>query len=105
MAEAVRATATEFKQSVGKFLDATRTGRVIIERQGRPTAVLLSIEEYERLDPAAGRLLDLLDDRFEGLVAEMQSEKWERAMERSFDAAPDELANAHRKGQRRRGAR
>jgi len=42
MADAVRTSATEFKQHVGKYLDLARRGRVLIERQGRPAAVLLS---------------------------------------------------------------
>jgi len=105
MAAPLRATATEFKQSVGKYLDATRNGRVIIERQGRPTAVLLSIEEYERLDPAAGGILDLLGDRFETLVAEMQNEGWKDGMNKAFNASADDLGTAYQRGRRRRGGR
>jgi antitoxin Phd len=105
MAEPLRASATEFKQSVGKYLDATRTGRVIIERQGRPTAVLLSFEEYERLDPGAGRLLDLLSGQFESLVAEMQTEGYQASMESAFEAPAEELGAAYQRGRRRRGGR
>jgi prevent-host-death family protein len=105
MAEPLRTTATNFKQSVGKYLDAARTGRVIIERQGRPTAVLLSIEEYERLDPGSGRLLDALTGEFEALVAEMAAPKYGAAMAKAFDASPEDLGAAYQRGRRRKRAR
>ena len=72
MADAVRTSATDFKQHVGKYLDIARTGRVIIERQKRPTAVLISVEEYEGLNPSAARVLDALTGEFDALVAGMQ---------------------------------
>ena len=49
MPDALRTSATDFKQRVGKYLDAARTRRVVIERHGRPAAVLISAEEYEAL--------------------------------------------------------
>ena len=42
-------SATEFKNRLGKYLDASRTEPVIIDKIGRKTAVLISYEEYERL--------------------------------------------------------
>lgn len=42
-------TATELKTRLGKYLDAARTHPVIVEKTGRKTAVLLSIEEFDRL--------------------------------------------------------
>lgn len=102
MAEPLRASATAFKQSVGKYLDAARTGRVIIERQGRPTAVLLSIEEYERLDPSSGRLLDFLSGQFDSLVAEMEKPSYSASMDKAFEASPEELGTAFQRGRRRR---
>ena len=72
MAEAVTTSATDFKQHVGKYLDVARTGAVIIEKQGRPTAVLISVEEYEALNPSASRVIDRLTEEFDTLVARMQ---------------------------------
>ncbi len=43
------ASATEIKNHFGAFLDRTRSEPVAIQRTGRPVAVLLSWEEYERL--------------------------------------------------------
>ena len=105
MAEPLRTTATNCKQSVGKYLDAARTGRVIIERQGRPTAVLLSIEEYERLDPGSGRLLDALSGEFDALVAEMAAPQYNRSMAAAFEASPEQLGAAFQKARRRKRAR
>ena len=102
MAAPTRTSATEFKQRVGKYLDLARTGRVIIERQGRPAAVLLSIEDYERLDPASGKLLEALSGEFDSLLAAMQSKEQAGAMTRAFDASPDDLGAAYQRGRRRR---
>jgi prevent-host-death family protein len=103
MAEAVRASATEFKQHVGKYLDLARRGRVLIERQGRPVAVLISVEEYEALNPTASRVIDMLTEEFDGLVARMQPREFHQAMEQAFAASPVALGAAHRRGMRRRG--
>ncbi len=103
MAEAVKTSATEFKQHVGKYLDLARSGRVLIERQGRPTAVLISVEEYETLNPAASQVIDMLTEEFDALVGRMQQPKFQRAMEAAFAAAPAELGAAHRRGVKRRG--
>ena len=80
MAEAVTTSATDFKQHVGKYLDVARTGAVIIEKQGRPTAVLISVEEYEALNPSASRVIDRLTEEFDALVARMQRRGFEKAM-------------------------
>jgi prevent-host-death family protein len=88
MGGAVRASATELKRELGKYLDLARTGRVVIERQGRPIAVLISIEEYEALNPSASRTLDLLTEEYDALVARMQSPSFEGAIESAFAASP-----------------
>ena len=103
MAEAVTTSATDFKQHVGKYLDVARTGPVIIEKQGRPTAVLISVEEYETLNPSASRMIDRLTGEFEALVTRMQRRDFEKAMEKAFDASPGKLGAAHRRGMKRRG--
>jgi len=102
MPEALKTTATEFKQHVGKYLDAARTKRVIIERQGRPTAVLISVEQYELLDPAASQVIDMLTEEFDTLVSRMQRRDFRQAMDRAFRASPEDLGSAHRRGMKRR---
>jgi antitoxin Phd len=41
--------AREAKNEFGRLLDTARREAVTIEKRGRPVAVLVSIEEYERL--------------------------------------------------------
>ena len=103
MAEPLTTSATEFKQHVGKYLDAARTTSVVIERQGRPTAVLISVEEYERLNPAASTVLDKLHEEFDRLVAGMQDKEFAAAFDEAFEATPRQLGAAHRRGAKRRG--
>jgi prevent-host-death family protein len=45
----MRVTATEFKNHLGRYLDAAKTNPVMVEKTGRKTAVLISVEEFERL--------------------------------------------------------
>lgn len=42
-------SATEAKTHLGQHLEAVHAGPVFIEKKDRPVAVLLSMEEYERL--------------------------------------------------------
>lgn len=41
--------ATTAKNNFGQLLEITRTEPVTVEKQGRPVAVILSFEEYQRL--------------------------------------------------------
>lgn len=41
-------TATEFKQKIGQYLDASERGPVIIKKSGRVKSVLISNRLYER---------------------------------------------------------
>ena len=42
--------ASEAKNSFGRLLDTAQREPVTIEKKGRPVAVVLSIEDYERLE-------------------------------------------------------
>jgi prevent-host-death family protein len=42
-------TASEAKQGLAGVIEATKRGPVVIQRQKRDVAVVMSIEEYERL--------------------------------------------------------
>ncbi len=51
------------KNRFGQFLDAAQREPVTVTKKGRPAAVMLSIEDYERIRGAARRrLLDTLDE-------------------------------------------
>ncbi len=43
-------SATYARSGFERLLDAARRGPVTIERNGRPVAVLLSVEEFQRLE-------------------------------------------------------
>jgi prevent-host-death family protein len=45
----ISVNATEFKNKLGQFLQKIYAGPIVIHKMGRPTAVLLAYEEYERL--------------------------------------------------------
>lgn len=50
----------EFNQDSGKAKQAAKDGPVFITDRGRPSHVLLSIEDYERLTGSAGSIVDAL---------------------------------------------
>lgn len=41
--------ATEIKQRLGQYLESAQSEPVIIKKSGRPSIVMLSFSEYERL--------------------------------------------------------
>ncbi len=43
------ASATEVKNKLGQFLDAALVEPVMVKKSGRPSVVILSYAEYERL--------------------------------------------------------
>ncbi len=59
-------TATALKQRLGACFERVQIEPMIVERSGRPSAVLLSYEAFQALKP----LLDQLEDRYWGSEAE-----------------------------------
>lgn len=53
-------TSREFNQDTSRAKKAARKGPVFITDRGRPAHVLLSIEEYRKLNGARQNILDLL---------------------------------------------
>ncbi len=74
--------ASEAKNEFGRLLDTAQREPVTIEKKGRPVAVVLSLEEYERLEA--------LDDAWwaaradeaaeEGFIGPEESEKLMREL-------------------------
>lgn len=60
MATFITLSSREFNQDTGRAKKATKDGPVFITDRGRPSHVLLSIEDYERLTGAAPPIADLL---------------------------------------------
>jgi antitoxin Phd len=71
-------SATEAKLHFGKLLDMIHREGVVIEKQGRSVAVVLSNEEYERLNNLedAWWALKAESARQEGLLSTEESEQF-----------------------------
>lgn len=55
-------TSREFNQDSGRAKKAAEKGPVFITDRGRPSHVLLSIDEYRRLAGSQAKIADLLSD-------------------------------------------
>lgn len=49
-------SAGDAKNKFGLLLDTARAEPVLIEKHGRPVAVICAVEEYQRLQRAAGEM-------------------------------------------------
>lgn len=69
--------ATDAKNNFGVLLDSARTRPMKIEKNGRPVAVLISVEEYERLEAMedAWWARQAEEAIKEGLIGQEESEK------------------------------
>ena len=84
--DAPQYTASEAKHKFGQLLDAAlRTGPVTITKQHKPTAVLISLEDYRALTQAEDRTLAVLSAEFDRRFAVMQAPGAAAAMQRAFD--------------------
>lgn len=90
---------SEAKNGFAQLLE--RVGRrakpVVITRNARPAAVVLSVDEYERLVRAAPDPLANLSADFDRLVATMQAPAGQGSVDALFSATPAELGVAARK--------
>jgi len=90
--DAPQYTASEAKHRFGQLLDAVlRAGPVTITKQRKPTAVLISIDEYQALTQADDRSLALLSAEFDRRYDIMQAPGAAAAMQRAFDTPEDQL--------------
>jgi prevent-host-death family protein len=90
-------TSTDVQNRFGGVLEELRAlGTIVIERHERPAAVLLTVEEYARLQASAppAQQLDALTVEFDALVARMQSPSASAGLLRAFSASPAELSTA-----------
>jgi prevent-host-death family protein len=90
--DAPQYTASEAKHKFGQLLDtALRTGPVAITKQRKPTAVLISLEDYRALTAADDRSLAILTAEFDRRFDIMQAPGAVAAMQRAFDTPPAQL--------------
>lgn len=61
---------SELRKGIEKILEKARKGLVIIEKRHKPTAVLMSIEEYEHIQ----NILETSEDIVLGFIAQKRFE-------------------------------
>ncbi len=68
-------SAIDAKNHFGQLLDAAQREPITVTKKGRPAAVVLSVEDYERMRGAARqRLLDTIDQMHQEAAAKGLSE-------------------------------
>lgn len=88
-------TATRLKNEFGAvFEQAAHDGAVVITKHDTPRAVLLSYAEFEALTASTTPALDDLTERFDQLLATMQTPKAKAGVAAAFDATPEEMGAA-----------
>ena len=88
-------SATRLRNEFGTvFEQATVDGAVLITKHDAPKAVLLSYAEFEALTKSATPVLDDLSERFDELLATMQTPEAKAGVAAAFNATPQELGAA-----------
>jgi prevent-host-death family protein len=88
-------TASRLKNEFGTvFEQAALGGAVVITKHNTPRAVLLSYAEFEALTESATPALNDLSERFDELLATMQTPEAKEGVAAAFDATPAELGAA-----------
>jgi antitoxin Phd len=88
-------SASRLKNEFGTvFEQAALSGAVVITKHDTPRAVLLSYAEFEALTASATPALDDLSERFDKMLATMQTPEAKAAVAAAFDATPEELGAA-----------
>jgi prevent-host-death family protein len=80
-----------------KFRDVAEQaakGAIAISRYSRPELVIMTAEEYVRLEKLRRAPLDALTEQFAELVARMQTAKSKKAVQGLFAASPSDLGRA-----------
>ncbi len=87
--------ATRLKNEFGTvFEQAALEGAVVITKHDTPRAVLLAYAEFLALIESATPALNDLSERFDELLATMQTPKAKAGAAAAFDATPEELGAA-----------
>jgi prevent-host-death family protein len=73
---------------------------VVITRNNRPTAVMLSVQAYEELVRAIPDPLATLEVGFDAMLEKMQTPEAKAGVDHLFDAAPEALGSAAVEGAR-----
>jgi len=94
--------ASRLKNAPGAIVDQAVAGHpVVITKHDAPRAVILSFDDFEALARAREPGLEVLEARFEALLAGMQKPEAKRAVRAALDAAPEALGRAAVAGARK----
>lgn len=98
-------SASEMKQHFGKYLDAAQRAPVTIKKNGRPTAVLVSFEDYQKNVAIDSVDLNYWTAEFDRLSTQhlTNNKTADAAHAALFEADTDTLAAAHTQGFNKRG--
>jgi prevent-host-death family protein len=97
-------SATEAQNNFGRVLDdAASEGVVYITKYDRPTAVVLSIREYNVLTAAAAADLEELTQDFDEMLDGMQAAEAAEGLDALFEMDRAALGDAALRGTHRRG--
>jgi antitoxin Phd len=92
---AVYIAASEAKNRFATLIESVNKGQeVYIMKHNAPKAVVLSVERYRALSAGANSVLANLTAEFDARFARMQTTDAQAAMEKAFNASPDELGKA-----------
>jgi antitoxin Phd len=92
LVDAPQFSASEAKHSFGQLLDtALRAGPVAITKQRKPTAILISLDDYKVLTQVEDRALAVLSAEFDRRFELMQAPGAAAAMQRAFDTPEEQL--------------
>ena len=90
-----RVSATSAKNRFGEILRMAETEPVYIVKHGKPKTVVIDAVQFEaltqRLRHPDDETIASLRKEFDGLVAGMQSPRWQKGIEKLLSASDDEL--------------
>lgn len=98
-------TATELKHSTADVLDRVSSGKAVaITRHDKPRAVMISLDQYQKLTGSEGGWLEELQAEYRSMIDRMQEPEQKAGAQRLFEATPEELGAAAVRGAQRRAA-
>jgi prevent-host-death family protein len=92
--------ASTVKNKFREVAEQAAKGAIAISRYSRPELVIMTAEEYVRLEKLRRAPLDALTGQFDDLVAKMQTAKSQKAVQTLFGATPADLGKAALKAAR-----
>ena len=93
--ETASVTATNAKKEFGRVLEKViQGGVVVITKHDAPKAVLISVDDFNRLSQTSVPPIDTLRAHFDAQFARMQTPEARAGMKAAFNATPEELGKA-----------